>query len=76
LRELSSHNIHLRLLGLIKPKRLAKQQHFIEMPSRPQGVTIKYMATALMWVSDMVRGAMSGALKKKLKLEITPQKRS
>jgi len=41
---------------------------------RPSGATIDEIVTATGWRSHSVRGAMAGALKKKLGLTITSEK--
>ena len=51
-----------------------KQQTMIDMLSRPEGATIEEIAAATQWMGHTVRGAMSGALKKKLGLTITSEK--
>ncbi|MBO6885371.1 MAG: DUF3489 domain-containing protein [Marivita sp.] len=51
-----------------------KQAALIDMLSRPEGATIEEIATGLQWAPHTVRGAMSGALKKRLGLVITSQK--
>ena len=58
------------------PKALpvTKQQIMIDMLSRPEGATIEELAEATGWLSHTCRGAMSGALKKKLGLTITSEK--
>ncbi|MGY6550234.1 MAG: DUF3489 domain-containing protein [Roseinatronobacter sp.] len=40
----------------------------------PGGATIEEIATGLEWAAHTVRGAMAGALKKKLGLEVTSEK--
>jgi hypothetical protein len=52
----------------------SKQARLIEMLNRPEGVTIAEAAEALEWQSHTVRGAMAGALKKKLGLTIASEK--
>ena len=54
--------------------RVTKQQIMIDMLSRPEGATIEELAEATQWLGHTVRGAMSGALKKKLGLTITSEK--
>ena len=54
--------------------RQTKQQIMIDLLRRPGGASIEEIAAATGWQSHTVRGAMSGALKKKLGLEITSQK--
>ena len=51
-----------------------KQAQLIEMLRRPEGVTIDEVVKALDWQAHTVRGAMSGALKKKLGLTIESEK--
>lgn len=57
-----------------KAQRVTKQQIMIDMLSRPEGATIEELAEATQWLGHAVRGAMSGALKKKLGLTITSEK--
>jgi hypothetical protein len=57
-----------------KVPRVTKQQIMIDMLSRPEGATIEELAEATQWLGHTVRGAMSGALKKKLGLTITSEK--
>ena len=40
----------------------------------PDGATIEEIMAALGWRSHTIRGAMAGALKKKLGLEVTSEK--
>lgn len=54
--------------------RQTKQQIMIDLLRRPEGATIEEITAATVWQSHTVRGAMSGALKKKLGLEITSEK--
>lgn len=51
-----------------------KQATLIAMLRAPEGATIEEIMAATGWQSHTVRGAMSGALKKKLGLTITSQK--
>lgn len=51
-----------------------KQALLIEMLKRPSGATIDEIVTATAWRSHTARGAMAGALKKKLGLTITSEK--
>ncbi|WBQ12867.1 DUF3489 domain-containing protein [Hyphomonadaceae bacterium BL14] len=51
-----------------------KQATLIAMLRAPGGATIEEIAAATGWQSHTVRGAMSGALKKKLGLTITSHK--
>jgi hypothetical protein len=57
-----------------KVQRVTKQQIMIDMLSRPEGATIEELVEATQWLGHTVRGAMSGALKKKLGLTITSEK--
>ena len=51
-----------------------KQEALIEMLRAPDGATIEEIMAATDWQSHTVRGAMAGALKKKLGLEVTSEK--
>lgn len=51
-----------------------KQQRLIAMLKRPVGATIAQMTKAFGWEPHTVRGALSGALKKKLGLKIVSEK--
>jgi hypothetical protein len=51
-----------------------KQALMIEMLRRPEGATVEQIAEATAWRNHTVRGAMAGALKKKLGLAITSEK--
>ncbi len=51
-----------------------KQALLIEMLKRQGGATIDEIVTATAWQSHTARGAMAGALKKKLGLTITSEK--
>ena len=46
----------------------------IEMLRRPEGATIPEIVEATGWQSHTVRGAMAGALKKKLGLTVASEK--
>jgi hypothetical protein len=48
----------------------SKQAQVIGLLQRPEGATIEEMAIAMGWQRHTVRGMISGALKKKLGLEI------
>lgn len=54
--------------------RQTKQQIMIDLLRRPEGASIEEIIAATEWQSHTVRGAMSGALKKKLGLSITSEK--
>ena len=56
------------------PRAESKQAKLIEMLKRPEGTTIDEIVNALTWQSHTVRGAMSGALKKKLGLKVDSEK--
>ena len=56
------------------PRGGTKQATLIAMLRTPAGVTIAEIMVATGWKSHTVRGAMSGALKKKLGLEVTSEK--
>jgi hypothetical protein len=51
-----------------------KQAHLIEMLQRPEGATIDEIVAAFGWQPHTVRGAIAGALKKKLGLDVTSEK--
>ena len=61
---------------LPKPKSRegTKQAMLIEMLRAPAGATIAEIAKATGWQSHTARGAMSGALKKRLGLTVTSEK--
>lgn len=52
----------------------SKQSQLIEMLRRPKGATIDEVVKALAWQPHTVRGAIAGALKKKLGLDVTSEK--
>ena len=56
------------------PREGTKQAMLIAMLRAPDGATIAEIMGATGWQSHTVRGAMSGALKKKLGLEVTSEK--
>ena len=53
-----------------------KQAVLIDLLKRPEGATLPQMVEATNWMVHTVRGAMAGALKKKLGLEITSEKQT
>jgi predicted nucleic acid-binding Zn ribbon protein len=58
-----------------KPKPpTSKIQTLIDLLRRPQGATLAEMMSATKWQAHSIRGAMSGALKKKAGLVITSDK--
>jgi Protein of unknown function (DUF3489) len=56
------------------PKPTSKLSQIEAMLRRPEGATIAQLSKALDWQAHSVRGAMSGALKKKQGLTITATK--
>ena len=52
------------------PRTGTKQALMIEMLKRPQGATVEQIAAATGWQHHTIRGAISGALKKKLGLTV------
>jgi hypothetical protein len=51
-----------------------KQAKIIAMLQRPEGATVAEMVEATGWLAHTVRGSISGALKKKLRLSVARQK--
>ncbi len=51
-----------------------KQAMLIEMLKRPEGATIQQVVDATGWLPHTVRGAIAGALKKKLGLNVVSKK--
>ena len=56
------------------PRESSKQAQLIAMLRRARGATIDEIAEALSWQPHTVRGAIAGALKKKLGLDVTSEK--
>jgi len=52
----------------------SKQAQLIAMLKAPKGASIEEIVTAFGWQPHTVRGAIAGALKKKLGLDVTPEK--
>ena len=52
----------------------SKQAQLVEMLKRSQGASIDEIAKAFEWQPHTVRGAIAGALKKKLGLDVTSEK--
>jgi hypothetical protein len=52
------------------PRAGTKQALMIELLRRPEGATVEQIAEATGWQKHTIRGAISGALKKKLKLNV------
>jgi hypothetical protein len=57
-----------------KPREGTKQSAMIAMLRQPEGATVEEIAAATGWQRHTVRGAMTGALKKKLGLTIESSK--
>ena len=57
-----------------KPRAESKQSQLIAMLKQPDGATIVEIAKALDWQPHTVRGAIAGALKKKLGLKVESDK--
>jgi hypothetical protein len=57
-----------------QPARPSKQAEVIALLRRPEGATVDEVRTATGWQPHTVRGVFSGALKKKLGLEIIASK--
>jgi len=53
-----------------KPRTGTKQAQMIELLKRPEGATVEQIAAATGWQHHTIRGAISGALKKKLGLTV------
>jgi Protein of unknown function (DUF3489) len=56
--------------GKPTPRAGTKQAQMIELLERPEGATVEQIATATGWQHHTIRGAISGALKKKLGLNV------
>jgi Protein of unknown function (DUF3489) len=52
------------------PRAGTKQAKLIELLERPEGATVEQIAAATGWQHHTIRGAISGALKKKLGLKV------
>jgi hypothetical protein len=52
------------------PRAGTKQAQMIELLKRPEGATVEQIAAATGWQKHTIRGAISGALKKKLGLAV------
>jgi hypothetical protein len=64
----------LNLSEPVKAKRETKQQQLIDLLKRSEGATIDEIVVVTQWQKHTARGAMSGALKKRLGLTITSEK--
>jgi len=58
----------------IRTRANSKQAQLIEMLKSPKGATIDEIVAAFGWLPHTVRGAIAGALKKKLGLDVTSEK--
>jgi hypothetical protein len=56
------------------PRAESKQARLIAMLSQSDGATIAEIAKALEWLPHTIRGAIAGALKKKLGLKVESEK--
>jgi hypothetical protein len=56
--------------GKPTPRAGTKQALMIDMLKRPEGATVEQIAAATGWLHHTIRGAISGALKKKLGLTV------
>ena len=56
--------------GKPTPRAGTKQAQMIELLKRPEGATVEQIAQATGWQHHTIRGAISGALKKKLGLTV------
>ena len=56
------------------PRKDSKQAQLIAMLHRAKGATVEEIGEALSWQPHTVRGAIAGALKKKLGLEVTSER--
>ena len=56
-----------------KPREGTKQQMMIDLMRRPKGATLTEIVETTGWQQHTIRGAMAGALKKKLGLTITSE---
>ena len=60
--------------GAAGPRAGSKQARVIGLLQRPEGATIDEIASAMGWQRHTVRGLISGALKKKLGLDVVSEK--
>ena len=58
----------------VTPREGTKQAMLVDMLRTENGVTIAEITEAIGWQSHTIRGAISGALKKKLGLDVTSEK--
>jgi hypothetical protein len=60
--------------GRRRPRADSKQSKLVEMLRRPEGATIDEIVADFGWQPHTVRGAIAGALKKKLGLDVSSEK--
>jgi hypothetical protein len=60
--------------GAVTTRADTKQSQLIDMLKRPEGATIDEIVNAFDWQPHTVRGAIAGALKKKLGLDVQSEK--
>ena len=60
--------------GAAGPRAGSKQAQVIDLLQRPDGATVDELATAMGWQRHTVRGLITGALKKKLGLDVVSEK--
>jgi hypothetical protein len=60
----------------VASKRCTKQQRMIDLLRRPDGATLLQLSKTFGWEPHTVRGAISGALKKKLGLSVLSPRRT
>jgi hypothetical protein len=63
-----------RLHTPVQRRNGTKQEAVIEMLRAPEGATINEIVAATQWAGHTTRGFLSGALKKRLGLEVTSEK--
>jgi hypothetical protein len=68
------HSPEMLVHNVPTPRAGTKQAILVAMLRTPDGATIKEMMAATGWQSHTVRGAVSGALKKKMGMHITSTK--
>ena len=69
-----NHPTAERVVKLQTPRAGTKQALLIDLLKAPQGATMPEIMTATQWLAQTARGAMSGALGKKLGLVVTSAK--
>lgn len=70
----AAHTETTRTTQRIERSKGGKQAMLIEMLKRPEGATIQQVVDATGWLPHTVRGAIAGALKKKLGLNVVSEK--